>query len=123
MNPVTGLSLGRIAVGAVALADPQRAGRLFGLDPTGNRQLPYVTRLFGSREVALGVATLFARGKARRNLVLLGVLVDAADAGTGYLGIQDGSVSKQTGGALVGPALGAVVAGLLGLRTKSKQQA
>ncbi|WP_244928266.1 hypothetical protein [Nocardioides sp. W7] len=121
MNPVTGLSLGRIAVGAVALADPQRAGRLFQLDPANNLQLSYVTRLFGSREIALGTATLLARGKARRNLVLLGVLVDLADAGTGYLGIQEGSVSKQTGGALIGPAVGAVAAGLLGLRAKPKR--
>ena len=120
MNPVTGLSLGRIAVGAVALADPQLAGKLFQLDPANNPQLPYVARLFGSREIALGAATLVARGTTRRNLVLLGVLVDAADAGTGYLGIQEGSVSKQTGGALIGPAIGAVLAGLLGLRVKKK---
>lgn len=120
MNPVTGLSLGRIAVGTVALADPNLAGKLFQLDPATNQQLSYVTRLFGSREVALGLATLVARGRTRRNLVLLGVLVDAADAGTGYLGIQDGVVSKQTGGALIGPAAGAIVAGLLGLRTKKK---
>lgn len=121
MNPVTGLSLGRIAVGTVALADPNLAGKLFQLDPAANQQLSYVTRLFGSREVALGLATLVARGKTRRNLVLLGVLVDAADAGTGYLGIQEGVVSKQTGGALIGPAVGAVLAGLLGLRTKKKK--
>lgn len=118
MNPVTGLSLGRIAVGVVALADPHRGSQLFQLDPVANPQVPYVARLFGAREVALGAATLLARGKTRRNLVLLGILVDAADAGTGYLGIQDGTVSKQTGGALIGPAAGAVLAGLLGLRTK-----
>lgn len=123
MNPVTGLSLGRIAVGAVSLADPNLAGKLFQLDPASNRQLSYVTRLFGSREVALGLATLVARGRTRRNLVLLGVLVDAADAGTGYLGIQEGTVSKQTGGALIGPAVGAVLAGLLGLRTSKKKVA
>ncbi|WP_182523450.1 DUF4267 domain-containing protein [Nocardioides dongkuii] len=118
MNPVTGLSLGRIAIGAVALADPHRAGTMFQLDPQLNPQLTYVTRLFGSREVVLGAATLLATGKARRNLVLLGILVDAADAGTGYLGIQDGSVTQKTGGALIGPAVGAMLAGVLGLRTK-----
>lgn len=120
MNPVTGLSLGRIVVGAVALADPRLGARLFQLDPTANPQVPFMARLFGSREVAIGTATLLARGRTRRNLVLLGVLVDAADAGTGYLGIQDGSVTKQAGGPLIGVAGGAVVAGLLGLRTGSK---
>lgn len=123
MNPVTGLSLGRIALGAVALADPRLAGRLLNLDPVGNPQLAYVGRLFGSREVALGAATLVARGKTRRNLVLLGVLVDAADAGTGYLGIQDGTVSKQSATPLIGAAVGAVLAGLLGVRTKPAKPA
>ena len=40
MNPVTGLSLGRIAVGAVALADPRLGGRLLNLDTRANPQLP-----------------------------------------------------------------------------------
>jgi hypothetical protein len=123
MNPVTGLSLGRIVVGAVALADPRLAGRLLSLDTAGNPQLPYVARLFGSREVALGAATLLARGSTRRNLVLLGTLVDAADAGTGYLGIQDGTVPKQAAAPFIAVATGAVLAGLLGLRTKRRAAA
>ena len=39
-----------------------------------------MTRLFGSREIALGAATLLASGATRRNLVLAGIAVDAADA-------------------------------------------
>ena len=42
MNPVIGLSLGRIAVGALALASPDVAAKLFQLDPTTNPQVPYV---------------------------------------------------------------------------------
>lgn len=115
MNPVTGLSLGRVAIGAVALGNPALAGKLFQLDVEANPQLPYLARLFGSREVALGLLTLLSSGKTRRNLVLVGLAVDAADAATGYLGIQDGSVSRTTGLALVGPAVGAMVAGARGL--------
>ncbi len=120
MNPVTGLSLGRIAIGAVSLARPELAGKLFQLNVAENPQLPYVARLFGAREIALGTLTLFARGSARRNLVLVGIAVDAADAGTGYLGIKEGHVSRATGGALIGPAIGAVLSGLVGLRVKKK---
>ena len=41
-------------------------------------------RMFGSREIALGVITLAAPdGEARRRLVQVGVAVDAADAFTG----------------------------------------
>lgn len=115
MNPVIGLSLGRIAVGSAAVASPELAARMFQLDPVTNPQVPYVTRLFGSREVALGLATLMARGKARRGLIGLGVLVDAADAATGYLAMQDGSVSRRTAMTLIAPAVGAVGSGLVGM--------
>ncbi len=116
MNPVTGLALGRLAVGAISLGNPTLAGKLFQLDVAANPQLPYVARLFGSREVALGVITLLASGRTRRNLVLAGIAVDLADAATGYLGVRDGQVSRTTGAALTGPAVGAVLAGLAGLR-------
>lgn len=115
MNPVIGLSIGRIAVGATALASPELAARMFQLDPVTNPQVPYVTRLFGSREVALGLVTLLARGKAQRGLIGLGILVDGADAATGYLAMQDGSVSRKTALTLIGPAVGAMGSGLIGL--------
>lgn len=115
MNPVIGLSLGRIAVGAAAVANPELAARTFRLDPVSNPQVPYVTRLFGTREIALGVATLVSRGRSQRGLIGIGVLVDAADAATGYLAMQDGTVSRKTAMTLIGPAVGATVSGLIGL--------
>jgi hypothetical protein len=116
VNPVTGLSLGRIAVGVLSFARPEVAAGLFGIDVKANPQGPYLARLFGSREIALGLATLLATGTARRNLVLAGIGVDLGDAATGLLGIQDKSVSPRTGAMLAVPALGAVVSGLGGLR-------
>ena len=115
MNPVIGLSLGRVAVGAAAVANPESAARMFQLDPVGNPQLPYVTRLFGLREVALGLATLVARGKAQKAIIGLGILVDAGDGATGYLAMQDGTVPRKTAMTLIVPAAGAVGAGLLAL--------
>lgn len=112
MNPVIGLSLGRIAVGAIALARPEVAAKALQLDPTANPQLPFMARLFGSREIALGLVTLFTRGKGRASVVALGALVDAADVGTAYLAMKDGSVSQKSAGALIGPAAGAVVVGV-----------
>jgi Domain of unknown function (DUF4267) len=118
MNPVIGLSLGRIAVGVLSLLRPAVATRMFGLDIANNPQGPYLVRLFGSREVALGTATLLARGTARRNLLVAGIGVDLADAATGVLGVQDKSVNVRTGAMLVAPALGAVLSGFAGLRAK-----
>jgi len=115
---VIGLSLGRIAVGAVSFARPSVAAGMFGLDIANNPQGPYLARLFGSREIALGTATLLARGTTRRNLVLAGIGVDMADAATGVLGIQDKSVTAKTGTMLIVPAVLAVLSGIAGLRAK-----
>jgi hypothetical protein len=118
MNPVNGLALGRIAIGLTALASPDLAGKLFRLDVARNPQLPYMSRLFGSREVALGALTLIAKGKARRRLVALGMAVDGADAFAGYDAMRTGSVPQSVGVFLTGPALGAVLTGAVGLVTE-----
>jgi hypothetical protein len=117
MNPVTGLALGRIAIGIGALASPDLASKLFRLDGANNPQLPYMTRMFASREIALGAVTLVARGAARRKLIALGIFVDGADAFAGYDAIRTGAVTNSVGIGLTAPALGAVVAGGIALAT------
>jgi hypothetical protein len=116
VNPVIGLSLGRIAVGVVSFARPGLAARMLGVDLESNPQSPYLARLFGSREIAIGTATLLSRGATRRNLVMAGIGVDLADAVTGALGIQDKTVSRRTGAMIIAPAVGAVLSGFAGLR-------
>jgi len=116
MNPVTGLSLGRIAIGAAALSSPTLTTRLLRLDGAANPQLPYLLRMFGSREVALGAVTLLAPAAARRNVVAAGIAVDLADAVAGVMAARDGHVTRPTGAFLTAPALGAVAAGIAGWR-------
>ncbi|WP_067429902.1 DUF4267 domain-containing protein [Nocardioides jensenii] len=116
MNPVTGLNLGRLVLGLLSLLTPTLATRIFGLDGAKNPQLGYMTRMFGSREVAVGALTLAASGTRRRDLVLVGVGIDAADAVAGMVSGANGSVSKKTAVLLTLPALGAVIAGVAGLR-------
>jgi hypothetical protein len=118
MNPVNGLAVGRIAIGLTALASPDLAGKLFRLDVGRNPQLPYMSRMFGSREIAIGAITLVARGKARRRLVALGMAIDGADAFAGFDAMKSGSVSQSVGLGLTLPALGAVAAGAVGLVTE-----
>ena len=45
----------RAAIGSGAWLMPRFSGRLFGLDPDANPQAPYLARLFGVRDVVLGV--------------------------------------------------------------------
>jgi hypothetical protein len=118
MNPVTSLSLGRIAVGVASLVKPELVASVMGTPPGPT----LITQWFGSREIALGTATLLACGSARRNLVLIGAAVDGADAATAYAGIKSDALPRPVGYAMVGVALGAVVSGLLGLRVKNKAQ-
>lgn len=117
MNPVTGLALGRIAIGVGALVSPDLASKLFRLDSASNKQLPYMTRMFASREIALGAVTLASTGAARRKLVALGIAVDGADAFAGYDAMRTGSVNNSVGIGLTAPAVGAMIAGAIGLAT------
>lgn len=118
MNPVTGLSLGRIAVGVASLVKPDLVSSSIAPGAPQGPQL--LTQWFGSREIALGTATLLASGGSRRTLILIGMAVDAADAATSYAAVEDEEIPRTMGLVLVGVAAGAVVSGLLGLRVKKK---
>lgn len=123
MNPVTGLSLGRIVIGAASLARPDATVGAMGLDVAKNPQSAFVMRLFGAREVALGVATLVSSGRGRTGLVLLGVGVDAADAYAGLVGPKTDGIEQRAGTVMTAVAGGAVLAGLLGLLPRRSRKA
>ncbi|TQK71031.1 MULTISPECIES: hypothetical protein [unclassified Nocardioides] len=115
LDPVTGLSLGRIAIGVGALAAPSTTARVLGLDPAANPQLDYMGRMFGAREIALGAVTLVSRGALRRNLTAVGIAVDGADLANGVIELGQKNVSKLASGMLIGAAAGAVGSGVLAL--------
>lgn len=123
MDPITGVSLARIGLGAVAIASPDQAAKLFGLDAARNQQLPYVTRLFGGREVALGLVTLAAPKAARKRIVTLGVAVDAIDAAAGVSMGTQGRVPQSRAAMLTAPALLAVIAGISDLLPRRNDSA
>ena len=82
-----------------------------------------LTQWFGSREIALGALTLVSSGSARRNLVLVGMAVDAADAAHDVRSRRgQGTLDKKLGHPLMAVAVGAVISGLLGLRVKKKKK-
>ncbi|WP_110205583.1 DUF4267 domain-containing protein [Nocardioides daejeonensis] len=116
MNSVTGLAVGRILIGMLALLAPRSAARLFQLRADEQPQVTYMNRMFGSREITLGAVTLLAPPETRRSMVLIGVAVDAADAAAGVLAGREGVVSKRASLMLTLPALGAVAAGIAGIR-------
>src|SRR5688500_13702091 len=97
MDPALGIAAARLAIGGAALTVPTLGARLLRLDPVANPQLPYLIRLFGSREIVVGATVLLATGAARRHLVLAGVAVDAADAAATVLAVRSGAIDRSTG--------------------------
>ncbi|WP_051223854.1 hypothetical protein [Conexibacter woesei] len=115
-NLVTSLAIARLAIGGSAFATPGLAGRAFGLDLEANPQAPYLARLFGVRDAALGVGILTSEGDARRQWVLIGLGCDAADAVAGLAGARAGYLPKVTAALVTGAAVSAIALGALALR-------
>lgn len=84
----------RTAIGAGVWVAPRLAGRLFGLDPKGNPQLPYVGRLFGVRDLALAYGVATSTAPQRTLWLRIGVACDLADAAAGLLGRRSGDLPK-----------------------------
>jgi hypothetical protein len=105
----------RFAIGVSSWATPRVAGKLFGLDAAANPQSPYLARLFGARDVALGWGASTTEGDARRGWLMVGVACDVADVLAGIAGGRGGYLSKATSVMVTGTAASAVALGLLAL--------
>jgi hypothetical protein len=106
----------RLAVGVGSWVTPNVSGKLFGLDPAGNPQTPYVARLFGVRDVALALGPLRARKRAQENWIELGIACDAADTIAALLGGGKGYLSPKTTALVTAPAVAATALGVIALR-------
>ena len=101
----------RVVIGAGSFLTPRLSGRAFGLDPDANPQLSLMARLFGVRDLALGVGVLTTEGEARRRWLQLGLVCDAADAAAGLIAGRNGEIGPfatvvLTGAAIAGVGLG-----------------
>ncbi|HEY1833191.1 MAG TPA: hypothetical protein VGG08_02045 [Solirubrobacteraceae bacterium] len=106
----------RTAVGAASWLAPRPAGQMFGLNASENPQAPYLARLFGVRDIALGVGLATAPPAARRQWLAIGLACDVADFLAGIAGTKAGYLSKTSGTLVSGAALGGVTLGVLALR-------
>jgi Domain of unknown function (DUF4267) len=114
-SAVKALAALRVVIGAAAWLAPRQSGKGFGLDPDANPPAPYLGRLFGARDVALGIGTLQATGEARRQWLQVGILVDAADAVAALAAGRAGYVSPVMG-LLFAPAVAAAALAAVALR-------
>lgn len=86
---LVGMAVGRIVLGAFALAAPGATARLFRMAPKPD--LTYMTRIYGGRAIALGLGYLTEPPVHRRRWHRLGLFVDTADtlAALGHLRRRD----------------------------------
>jgi hypothetical protein len=113
---VRNVSLFRILVGVVSWLAPNLAAKLFGLNAADNPQAPYLARLFGVRDLALGAGALQSSGETQKQLVQLGLACDVADIAAGLLGRRAGYLNAfatvmVTGGAVAAAAMSAAALG------------
>ena len=104
---VRNIALMRIVVGVVSYFAPNLGGKLFGLDPANNPQAAYLGRLFGVRDLALGVGALQSSGDAQKQILQLGMACDVADVGAALLGRRGGYLPAVTTVLVAGAAVAA----------------
>lgn len=99
-RPLAAMALGRIALGAGSLVSPGGMAKAFGARPSA--ELDYMTRVFGARAIALGVAYLMAPPTQRTRLQRLCLGVDLSDtvAGISELARPTGAPRTAIAGAV-----------------------
>jgi len=105
----------RIGAGVLTYAQPQLAAKLFGIK-SGEKSSAYTARLFGSRDVALGLAVLSRNPAIRRSTLRLGVLVDTCDAVAAVLETRKRGLTPAGSALLIGGAATFAALGVLALR-------
>src|SRR4051812_2938524 len=102
----------RFALGATSWFTPRFFMAAIGMDPFRNPQATYMSRLFGVRDLTLGLGLLSSRGRARRVWWRLGLLCDVGDTAAGMIGLRRGELPGGGRGRLVFVRAGAIGASL-----------
>ena len=100
------ISIGRIFAGALTWASPTLSSRVFVLGrstPDGRAGL--LARLFGVRDVALGLALQHPSADVRKVALQAGVAIDSADVLATVLAVRAGAPKSSLLGVAAGAAL------------------
>jgi hypothetical protein len=116
INPQQALPAVRLAIGAGAYAFPDLTGKIFGFDMKDNHEAVFMGRLFGVRDLVLGIGVLSSSGEAQAHWWRLGIFCDIADAAAGLMGVKAGAPKRGHILATV-TALGAAGLGVAALKS------
>lgn len=88
----------RVAAGVGAWATPGTTARVLSMPAPRQSPARFLLRLFGARDVALGAGLLGARNSGERDRwLVLGMAVDAADAGAALIAAGRGQLRGRSG--------------------------
>lgn len=111
---IDALAVGRIAAGLLAWISPRLTAQVFGMSDAG--QSAYSWRLFGVRDVVIGIGTLRSSGAQRRAFLTAGLACDVGDGAAGAVAMYRGDFKRSSAGAPVTVPVLAVVLGAWALR-------
>ena len=107
---VTGLA--RVGAGTGLVARPEGVLRAFGVDSATAQRTAWTVRMMGARDLAIGVATVYAATRRAdvRPWLAVGAVADLADAATNADSLRAGRVSTPVaaGTAVLGAASAAL---------------
>ena len=112
------LAVLRIGAGAGAWLMPNLAARIMGVPPGGS--LAFILRLFGIRDLIMGLGYLAASPDDRNNWLRMGIVADAGDALAAVAAVRGGAVPARTGVPMALTALGAIAAGAAAQQTTTR---
>jgi hypothetical protein len=112
--PIVALAAGRCGVGAVVLLRPGLLVEVLTGDSRLAARTPWLARMFGVRDLAVGLGTLLAlrSGEPLPTWLRMGALCDAGDAAALLLGLRTGRLQSVPAGLVAASALGAAAVGL-----------
>lgn len=103
---VLAISVGRIFAGGMSWASPRHSWHLFGLGPMNTSDSSSITsRLFGVRDVALGLAAQHPDPNVKRLALQAGIVIDAADVAANLLAVRAGAPKTSLLGVAAGAGL------------------
>lgn len=97
-----------MVLGGTSYLAPSAAARAFAIDPEESQAMPSAIRLFGARELVLGVGIL--GGRQDRRWLTLGTIADCLDLLTVALGLRARRLRTAT--VVIGGSLALVAVGL-----------
>ncbi|HNP11672.1 MAG TPA: hypothetical protein PKM33_00370 [Mycobacterium sp.] len=112
------ISVGRIFAGILSWASPTASSRVFLLGrPAPDGRAGMMFRLFGIRDLALGLALQHPSADVRKVALQAGVAIDSADVLATLLAVRAGAPKS----AILGAAGGAVLFVMLGLKALTEK--